>query len=346
MRSLMVLVALGIICSIPVEAESFAKRMNEANTLLQSGDIDSALNIYHDLQVERPGSSSLLYNLGCAYTAQAGKLLKAGQSAPADEAFMRGREAFQAAAELSGDELESKASFNRTNSFGYEAKLRAEKPEDRPALEEALGKAIDEYLNYIDSFPADVRAQQNLAVMKRTLEELPPPPPPSENSQKGENEQGDQEDQGQQSGSGEESQGQDGQESKPGYDQSGGEEQQQGKSDSESNPDEQGEQNSQERADGEQGDSEEGEGQSEEQEFRDFEEEMARQQMEEAQAGEEDGEGDSAAAQIAQGDVPPLTEDKQSIRAILQSLEDLDKQLQKSERSGGSPSRVSPQDWW
>ena len=352
MRSLVVLLALSGMLSGIAAAESFAKRMNEANTLLQSGDVDAALDLYHDLEVERPGSASLLYNLGCAYTAQAEKLLKAGQSAPADEAFMRGREVFKAAAELSGDELESNASFNRTNSFGYEANLRAgrpvEKPEDRRDLEKALGKAVDEYLAYVDANPSDARAQHNLAVTSKALQELlsEPPPPPSEDPQEGENEEGDQEDQGQQSGKGEENQGQDGEESKPGYDQSGGGNQQQEQSDSSSKPNEEGGQNSQEQGNGEQGDDEEGEGQSQEQEFRDFEEEMARQQMEEAQAGEDNGEGDSAAAQIAQSDIPPLTENKQSIRAILQSLEDLDKQMQKSERSGGPPARVPPQDWW
>src|SRR3954470_9532715 len=126
-----------------------AVEINKANGLLRSGDVDSAMKAYHELQNAAPDRADLSYNMAVAK-------YRKGDMAAAEQLFNQ-------AAASENDALAAKAHYNLGN-CNYAAALRSAESDHTAAIK-GLEKAIENYRRalQIDSNDADSRANVELA---------------------------------------------------------------------------------------------------------------------------------------------------------------------------------------
>ena len=104
---------------------SFGKKLEEAHALLDAGDVEGALTVYRDLQVEEPESDLLYYNIGRAR--YIGADTDPAQT-PADEAvagFTAAATAFEKAIHSSNPAVRMNARYNLANTIAQTAKRTA-----------------------------------------------------------------------------------------------------------------------------------------------------------------------------------------------------------------------------
>lgn len=308
MRNLTIAIALAALLSGMAGADSFNSRLARGQALLNTGDIDEAITIFRDLQVDEPDSEVLQYDLGCAHYAKA--LKAARENAPGDavDALAEAAAAFETASMTPDNSLRKNAQYNRCTALGQAAKQTVSGT-DREATMTAFESAIGAYEDYLRRYPDHADAQTNLNHLRYELKKyLQQTPPPQENdSQGGEGDnESDQQDQQQ-------NQQQDGQSSQDDQQQ---QQEQQGQSD--------------ESQDGEQQEQEEQQGQ-------DSEDEGEQQQEQQSMTGEEEPEGESQQQEIEQN--------SQNIEALLDSLQAMDEQQQKEMRQQPSRKGIDNK-WW
>lgn len=199
--------------SLAAASESFTERFEEANALLEKGDVEGALGAYRDLQIDAPESDALYYGIGCAQYEQALNKLALEAGDEASEAFETSKASFEKARLSPNALLRRNAGYNLANADAQLAKLTvaAGNHEDTVA---AFERAIQGYEGFLRRYPAHEGAQNNLDHMRFLLKKMLQNPPPSQEKEE-QTEEGTQEqkqDDSQQESSGEqEAQQQDGQ---------------------------------------------------------------------------------------------------------------------------------------
>ncbi|GMV94394.1 MAG: hypothetical protein AMXMBFR82_41720 [Candidatus Hydrogenedentota bacterium] len=307
--------AIVLLCALASasHADSFREKLNAANALLRGGDVQAALDGYRDLRVDDPESPELLYNLGCARYQEALQDLQGALKSAEENPFAEAHATFEKAQALGGGALREDAAFNKANCLAQFARYLSPDDVGQDEIIDAYQQSIAAYEDVLRQYPDHAGARKNLDHMRYTLKKMlqNPPPPPDENQGKGENEP-------------QEEQKQEEQPPDPSTEQQPGEQEQpqQAQQDSES------EDESQQQEQPEPEESEENQ---------DPEEQM----QNAAEPDEQEEEEQREARAVEAGDLP----DRQTIEALLQSLEDRDQMEQQSERREPRQTRIR-REWW
>ncbi|MCC6698378.1 MAG: tetratricopeptide repeat protein [Candidatus Hydrogenedentes bacterium] len=318
-----VLLILLVISGAVANADSFRERLNAANALLRAGKIEEAVDAYRELQIEEPESPELYYNLGCARFQQE---LKEGPQPPDTaqaepvQPFAEARASFDKAMTLGSGAVRRNAAFNRANCLAQTAKNMSQE-EEQEQLVAAFQESIAAYEEVLRQFPDHQDARQNLDHMRYLLKKMlqKPPPPPEEQKGGGENQPQEKQQQENQEQSQSQSEQQEGQP----------QEQQQ---ESESQPQQQEDQQdgAQQQPEQQSGDKDEKQPQPEQQESpASPEQQQEPQDMQDPQS--------AADAQKAPN--------RQTVEALLQSLEDRDEMERKLERRQQREPQLKGE-WW
>lgn len=292
-------------------SESFRERLNAANERLRKGDVQGALNDYRDLRVDEPESPELHYNTGCATYQEALRAIGGSTAEPEENPFEEARASFDKALATGSGTIREDAAFNRANSLAQYAK-HIPTDAEQDLLIDAYQQSITAYEDVLRQYPEHEGARKNLDHMRYLLKKmLQNPPPPEEQEGKGESQPQDQQQQ------------QDEQQPEPSPNpQQGNEDEQQSPQEAQSQDEQDQEQEPQPN-------------QGEEQE------EQEREQTQTASEPDTQQDDHESAEASESGEVP----DRQTIEAILQSLEDRDQLEQRSERRQPGPIRIKGQ-WW
>lgn len=296
---------------------TFNERLRAANEKLRSGDTDGALAAYRDLQVDQPESEMLYYGMGCAQYDAAEQHIKQEHAEDATAALEAARDAFAKASTAQDDGLRTNAAYNEANAVAQLA-LQQAASQDYEAAISSLEDSVAQYEAFLERHPDHAGARQNLDHVRYQLKQMlqNPPPPPEEQEQQQQQEQQDQQNQEEQ---------QDQQQAQEQQGQQGSEEQQ----------DEQQEKQEDEQQQEQEGDQEEKEAQQDEQQQGQEEQESS------ASGQEQEEQQEGAPAEEA----PEEELDRQSVEAILRSLEEQDQAEQRQMRSGPPDTRLR-QEWW
>lgn len=181
-RSL-VLIAILLAASGAFAAESFNKRLERANTMLQNGDAQGALTLYRELQVEDPESDLLYYNIGGALYQQALQNIELKATEDAIESLNSAKTSFEKVLNAPDPAIRMNAAYNHANSIAYIAKQSAGTDQYQETIE-AFKECIKEYEEFLKQYPGHAPARTNLDHMRYLLKTmLQSPPPPQEQQQ-------------------------------------------------------------------------------------------------------------------------------------------------------------------
>ena len=305
---------MAVLCGFAAHgmADSFRERLNATNELLRKGDVEGALNGYRDLRVDEPESPELQYNMGCAEYQEALRTMEGGAAGPEENPFDEARASFEKALAAGSGPIRPDAAFNRANSLAQYAKHMPSDAE-QDALIDAYQQSISAYEDTLRQFPEHAGARKNLDHMRYLLKKmLQNPPPPEDQQGKGENQPQEQQQQDEQ---------QPEQSPNP---QQGNESEQQSQQDT--------------QAENEQDQSQEQEPQPNQ---GDEQQEQEPEQTQTASEPESQLDDPQSAEASESGEVP----DRQTVEALLQSLEDRDQLEQRAERRQPRQTRIKGQ-WW
>ncbi|MCC6488961.1 MAG: tetratricopeptide repeat protein [Candidatus Hydrogenedentes bacterium] len=323
MRSAALLI-LFVLLGTVADADSFRERLNAANALLRAGNVEEAVNAYRELQIEEPESPELYYNLGCARFQQELKERPQTQDAAQAEPiqpFAEARASFEKAMTLGSGAVRRNAAFNRANCLAQAAK-NIPQEQGQEQLLAAYRDSISAYEEVLRQFPDHEDARQNLDHMRYLLKKMLQKPPPPQEQQQGGGENQPQEEQQQENQ----------EQSQSKSEQQEGQPQEQQQEESASQPQQQEDQqnSAQQQPEQKTGDEEQKQSQPEEQE--------SPASPEEEQNPQKEQEPQSAAdAQKAP--------DRQTVEALLQSLEDRDELERKLERRQQREPQLKGE-WW
>lgn len=304
-------IALFCVIVVPARADSFRERLNAANALLRGGDIQAAIDGYRDLRVDEPDSPELFYNLGCAKYQEALRTVESGSTVPGENPFEEARASFEKAQALGAGSMREDASFNKANCLAQYAKHLPSDAEQKQIVE-AYQQSISAYEDVLRQYPGHSGARKNLDHMRYLLKKmLQNPPPPEDQEGKGENEPQDQQQPQEQQPPQESEQPQEGNQQEE-------QTQQQAESDDERSESEDKSQPEQSEQD-----------------------ENRQNQMENASEPDSEEQEERQAQATETADLP----DRQTIEALLQSLEDRDQMEQQSERREPRQTRIR-REWW
>ena len=133
-----------------------AQQINQANSLLRSGDTDKAIGAYQQAQTLEPQRADLSYNMAIAQ-------YRKGDMAAAEHLF-------QTASADENDALAAKARYNLGN-CNYASALQLAKT-DRPAAIKGLESAIANYRSALDIDVADSDARANIELAANLIDKL------------------------------------------------------------------------------------------------------------------------------------------------------------------------------
>lgn len=160
----------------------FAAELRSCNAALRGGSPAEALEGLRALQIERPDSPWVLYALGAAQHQLGRGHAVAQEMDPALEAFAAAARYFGLAAESDLPELRQAALFNRANAAA-QAGLTEERANERGAAIERLGEAIGHYEELLREFPSFAPGLHNLDAVRyrrklllRASQQQDPPP--------------------------------------------------------------------------------------------------------------------------------------------------------------------------
>ncbi|NUM54644.1 MAG: hypothetical protein HUU46_13450 [Candidatus Hydrogenedentes bacterium] len=311
LRLLLVLFTSVAPLSFNALAEPLHDRILRANGLLRSGEVDKALDAYHQIQVDHPDSPVVQYNIGCAEYEKGVRALNSDEAKNEPGAMSEAIASFDRAIQGGDSTVATRAAFNRANSLAEIAKASGEgaAAADRA---KSFQEAIRAYEDVLKSDPDNAGAKQNIDHLRYMLKKTPPPTPP----QQGGDDSPQQDDQ-----SGESQ-----------------DQQQQQQNDSSEEPGGQQPESQPQQQDREQQDEES-------ESSPDRTEQPKDQQNTGDNQREESGASEEEMSQPPQDGESP-TPDQQSVEALLQSLENLDKEMQKDLRKGSRTARVRSSGWW
>ncbi len=309
MRNLCLAITLAISIPLSAWAASFEQRYAEANAKLRSGDAEGAAGIYKDLQVEQPESELLYYGLGCAHYDTAMKQREGNDPKQAIAELDLAKTAFEHAQSSSDERVRRDAGYNLANTTAQKAQFAAAAGDYQAAVN-AFQESVSQYEEFLKRFPDHAGARQNLEYMRYLLKSmLQNPPKEQEKNQQQQQDQEKQQEQQQQDKSEQQQEQQQQPESSQGQ--------------PESTQDQQQQQTEEQKSEGSQG----------------------QQQEQQAQAAGSEASvmpEDSGAAPEQSAGEP---KNRQTVEALLQTLEDHDRREQRKMRDEGQTHEMR-KEWW
>ena len=315
MRRFILFLCCATLFASVAQAESFNRRLARGQALLKTGDLDEAITIFRDLQVDDPESDTLHFDLGCASYAKS--LRAAGDEALPDaaEALQQAVKSFEEASTTPDNALRRDAQFNRATALAQLAKQSVAAGDGKATIAN-FEQAITALEDFLRQYPDHAEAQTNLNNVryefKKFLQQTPPPNE-QQNSAGEDGEKGEQSDQEQEKQE---------QQQDPNQQQEQGEQQEQEQQPSQGD---QEQQDQEEKQDGSQGEK----SPEEQQDPQD------QQQPSESTPQEEQGESQSQ----------EIAENSENIEAILDSLQDTDQKQQHEMRQQTRPTGIRSK-WW
>lgn len=300
----------------------------DANHLLQQGKPDAALQAYRNLQIDEPESELLYFNIGCAQLETADEPATEEDSVAAVEALSAAKASFDKAAMAEHPDIRRDARFNRVNCDSRLAKQLAASG-DHEAAVSAFEDSIYGYEDFLEQYPGHPGAEKNLNHMRYLLKKMLQNPPPEQEQQQQSEEQED----------GEENQ-------------SGDEQDQQNEDSGEQDGEPQGQPeddpsptDAEQEQPGDQSDQEQ-EGDENEQQQSDEDSTDEGQSSGNAEGDQQQAPGENQSdATSSTGEEPVDLPNKETIEAILEALQERDKQEQQNmRRVPQNPRRSGP--WW
>lgn len=168
-----------LVCQV-ASGDSFGQRLKQANGLLRSGEVDRAMTLYDELQVENPESPLIEYNKGCAQYERALQKAKNHEISAEQDPFVEAMSSFEEVLAQGDERLKTDAAYNRANCIAQSAKL-SRSTGDMEVIAKAYQNAIRAYEEILRATPDHPQARHNLDHMRhewKTLQQEPPPPPP------------------------------------------------------------------------------------------------------------------------------------------------------------------------
>jgi len=326
--------------AVAANGQSFRERLQEGHEFLRAGNVEQALLVYRDLQVDEPDSDVLAYNMGLAHFRSGQDSIQAEAFSEAGEALTQAKSSFEKGLFSRDRELRRASKYNLANTLVKEAAL-AEGTGDYEGAVDAYEKAIERYDQLLDADPNHQAARKNRAHARYKLKKLLQNPPPPQEEQQGDGEQ-ESDDQQEQDEGGEQ------QEQKQQEGDSGEQEGTEGEEPQE----QQGQQDAEQQGEGEQKEPESsGEPQQREGEQEPTDESQAPPEEDDEQRPldeltEAEEQGEETAGTARQSDMPtPEPQREETIEALLESIEEMDNRLQHDVRSPNRRGPV-PMEWW
>ncbi len=305
-----------------------------ANNLLKQGKTDAALNAYRSLQIDDPESELLYYNIGCAELESVSGSGGAPDESTAIDSLNNAKKWFDKASMAEDATIRRDARFNRINADSQLAKILAT-GEDHEGAIKAFENAIFGYEDFLDQYPGHAGATKNLNHMRYLLKTMMQNPPEEQEQQQPEN------------GEGEKNQSGDQQEQQ---DQQSDQGDQQGDKGDQQEDSEQGQPGDQQE-DQAPGDQADDDSMTDEGTPEDEQAQPGDEQSEDGKPGDQDGDNppkpgeDQSDATGTPTEKPIDLPNKDTIEAILDALQERDKDEQKNmRRVRQNPRRSGP--WW
>lgn len=196
MRSLCMVIALTLLAPW-ASAASFGQKLQEGNAKLKKGDIEGAMDIYRDLQIEEPESDVLAYNMGLAQYKSAKDLINRNAFGDASTALDEAAKDFQTALKGSSDRVREAARISLADT-AVQAAYGAEAAQDYKNAVKGYEDAIHQYQDILSSEPHNMAVARNINHCRYRLKKLLQKPPPKQQQKQGgkggksdENKQGD-----------------------------------------------------------------------------------------------------------------------------------------------------------
>ena len=159
-------------------AESFNRRLAHGQALLNAGDIDEAITVFRDLQVDEPDSDTLQYDLGCAHYAKALQAARDNALSDAAASLQQAVTAFEEAGTTPDNTLRRNARYNKATALGQLAKQYVG-AQDNEKTVDAFEQAITAFEDHLRRYPDHTEARTNLNNLryefKKYLQQTPPP---------------------------------------------------------------------------------------------------------------------------------------------------------------------------
>ena len=195
-----VLITLLAALAAPARADVAAEDMARARNQLMQGNIENAIRLLQDMQVEAPDSPYIQFGLGEAYSQAPEQAVDTGDIPSAVGYLESARRAFDAAGQSPApDTLHANAHYNAANAMTRMGELLALSDQYQGAVQQLHG-ALETYDIALSREPGHTAALHNRAYARWTLKQLlmeePPPeeqpqPPPEGDAEdeEGEDEQ-------------------------------------------------------------------------------------------------------------------------------------------------------------
>ena len=184
-----------LMASSAFAVESFREQLERGHAFLRSGDVESALAEYRELQTEDPESDILYYSIGCAQYEKG--LHEVDLQAPQDAlaSFDKAKVAFDQVLNAEDPEMRKKGAYNHANCVAQIAKQSAAAQEYDKTVE-AFEQSVAEYEEFLRKHWDHEGARNNLDhvryILKRMLQNPPPPPEQQQQGDKKEDQEGEQ----------------------------------------------------------------------------------------------------------------------------------------------------------
>ena len=184
------LLVLGVLVMMttPLAAQEPLQRAEE---FLRIGDVEQALELLRELQVDRPDDDMVLYGIAMAYHRRAERLLEVDDLPQALEALSEAQEAYTRLGAQSEDAGVAADAFYNSATLQAEASKLRFTPEDFEAGVARIRAAIEALETVVAQYPEYDAAQHNLEHMRLTLKEILSNPPESEESEEDQEDQQD-----------------------------------------------------------------------------------------------------------------------------------------------------------
>ena len=293
-----------------VFAQDVRERLQGGFQQLDAGAVDEAMTTFRDVQTDDPESDLVQYSIARAQYEQA--LRDADSPQDALEPLHAARAAFDNLTTSEDPFVRENALYNSANCSALIAKHSATEGNHEESVK-GFEDSIRGYEEVLEKHPDRVEARGNLNHMRYLLKKmLQNPPPPEEQQEQQEGEEGE-EDENQEQSEGEEQEQQSEQDGEPSDEESEGE----------SSPESEGEESDQDQGEQEQDEQDQGD----------------------ADPSEQEQEGDPQPQEGEEGEgQEPLS--RQNIEAILNSLEEEDREEQKNLRRSKIAPRMKGNKWW
>lgn len=170
-------VLLVLALSFPTYA--FENALYEADKLLDKGELDAAISVLKEAQVDFPNAPELRFGIACALFLKGEQLMSTGQADQGRVAFSEALSLFNELALDKNLKIAREATFNSGNTIAREGLLVAQSGDVAGGIN-VLRRAVAAYESGLEKYPDHEGMRTNLDHVRLKLKELLQSPPPEQ----------------------------------------------------------------------------------------------------------------------------------------------------------------------